>query len=282
MASISVAKPENMERAVRLLFYIGGAISTFVGSWLSSKIHVYHDARNNHRDELKDRILESLRFALQSDYENPQFVLDWTAQQYDALAAVNQSPVIFGPMLMFVDPGPKTQKKLDEALFEDALENHHRNLILGWEKFRDAWTVYLGHLQDWLQNMAEEILSGANLPAHPAPTLSRTYVMHLALAEFIYKRVMQLDPGHLVVSPMEGVRWVLSDGGRNLAAGSKEQMDGIVNLLNTCMETNKPRAAETQRELNGLQGHRTALLSQFSLAIAAKKLKARCQLVRFF
>ena len=46
-----------VEWLIRLLAFIGGAGSTVVGSWLSSKIRVYHDNRKSHLEDLKQKVL---------------------------------------------------------------------------------------------------------------------------------------------------------------------------------------------------------------------------------
>jgi len=273
--------PDYAEWSVRTLFYVGGVATTFVGAWLSSKIHVYHEAQKNHQDELKGKVLEFLRSALQLQYGNLKFSLDWQAQQYNTEAAVHESPADFGPAFIFPDPGPITQNSLDEALFEDARKNHYRDLIFSWDKFRDSWTLHLYHRRNWLKNIAQDLLTWSNLPAFPNRTTSHSYIMHLALAQFIHNRLMQTDTAVLVLNQGDGTNWTIGDGTRTVALGTEEQMKQVMELTTSRLELNRKQASETQQEMEALQAERMSLLRQLSLAIAAKKLNRRCQLVSF-
>lgn len=56
---MTIAIP-SQESLVRLLFAVGGVVtgvaSTVVGSWISSKIHVYHENRRVHLEEIKQKV----------------------------------------------------------------------------------------------------------------------------------------------------------------------------------------------------------------------------------
>jgi hypothetical protein len=46
----------SVESLVRLLIYVGGAATTLVGSWASSKIHVYQESRKAHLEDIKQKV----------------------------------------------------------------------------------------------------------------------------------------------------------------------------------------------------------------------------------
>lgn len=77
--------PDYIALSARALFWTVGAGSTLVGSWLttwvSSKTRVYHDARNSHREEIKQKVLELLRDILENRYGNAGFAVDWRSQR---------------------------------------------------------------------------------------------------------------------------------------------------------------------------------------------------------
>src|SRR5258708_11743681 len=49
--------PNYTEWLIRVLAFVGGVASTVVGSWVSSKIRVFHDNRKAHLEDLKQRVL---------------------------------------------------------------------------------------------------------------------------------------------------------------------------------------------------------------------------------
>lgn len=273
--------------SIKALIWAGGAASTVVGawftSWLSSKTRIYYDARNNHLDDLKLKVLEPLRQGLETQYADLSFSINWMGQQYNPQASAGELPTIYGPMLVFSDPGPSLQSALDEALLEDARTKHYPDLILSWEKFRVAWLEQ--HIKEhlrFMQNIAQKILAASGLPAHPVP-FGDPYVMHLFLADFVYHRLIRMSVTNLAVQPQTGSNeFVLSSGSTNAAAGSKVQMDALLDIVDKAIQDNRVRAGELQDELKKRLKERTSLLRQFSLAIAAKKLNGRCLLVRFF
>jgi hypothetical protein len=63
-----VRSSDYVDWSIKALYYVSGVASTIVGSLLSSKIRVYHDARISHRDELKQKVLAPLRKNLEAHY----------------------------------------------------------------------------------------------------------------------------------------------------------------------------------------------------------------------
>lgn len=129
--------------------------------------------------------------------------------------------------------------------------------------------------------MAMEILSWSRLPAHPAPEPNGPYVMHLALAEFLYRRFLRTGTSNLYVQDQAGAA-VLSDGQISYAKGPGTQIDGLLQFMISLVEVQRATASELEAELKTLEADRKTLLRQLSLVIAAKKLKGKCSLVRFF
>lgn len=50
----------SAESLIRFLAYLGGVASTLVGSWVSSKIHGYHENRKVHLEDIKQKVLSPL------------------------------------------------------------------------------------------------------------------------------------------------------------------------------------------------------------------------------
>ena len=72
LESASAMTPPSTEALDRLLFAVSGLVtgvaSTVVGSWISSKIHVYHENRKVHLDEIKQKVLVPLKETLTEKY----------------------------------------------------------------------------------------------------------------------------------------------------------------------------------------------------------------------
>ncbi|HEV2987037.1 MAG TPA: hypothetical protein VG759_01245, partial [Candidatus Angelobacter sp.] len=243
--------------AVKVLLWSGGAASTLVGawltSWLSSKTHSYHDALNKHRDELKEKVLEPLRRAIESGYSNPSFSVEWQAKPYKSSASLAEMPVEFGPALSWSDLGKGIEDKLEQALLEDARITHHPELFSDWIKFRDSWSSHVARRVEWVQHMSEEILRWSILPAHPAPEPSGPYVMHLNLAKFIYHWFLQIPTGNLHIEAETNGAAILSDGSTSYAKGPGQKIDGLLQFLNSLVEINKVKASEFAQQLEKLQ-----------------------------
>lgn len=65
-------QPQDAERLVKLLLWVGGAASTAAGAWVTSwgtsKIRVYLDRRENHRDQLNEKVLAPLQSCLDEKF----------------------------------------------------------------------------------------------------------------------------------------------------------------------------------------------------------------------
>src|ERR1035441_7589211 len=61
----STPQPASIEWVIRLLVYVVGVATTIVGSWVSSKIHAYHDSRKAHLEDIKSSVLVPIRKELE-------------------------------------------------------------------------------------------------------------------------------------------------------------------------------------------------------------------------
>jgi hypothetical protein len=262
--------------------YILGVVSTLVGSWIASKIRVYHDARNAHRDDLKQKVLEPLRNALVSRPTALIFTSEWAAQTYDRRALADQVPTKHGYFLQVSVATLTPIGILDEALFEDACVHHHKQLMGDWQRVASSWTVHVDRCRALIEHMAEEMVRASEIK--PYPTEGSTvdpFVMHLKLATFIFARLQGTGQLSLRVE-RRGNGALLSDGAANPAFGSVEQMESLLAWINAKMKSARPLATRLEQEFAELQADCAKLSREFSLAIAAKKLKRRCPLVRYF
>ena len=140
----------STESLVRLLFAVGGVVtgvaSTVAGSWISSKIHVYHESRKAHLDEIKQKVLVSFSEVLIRQYAglvtHKSFVVveKWGTRRRKEAASVTEHQTEEGPSLLPVLPDIK--ECVDAALYADARRRHFLKLVLHVERFDEAWRTH--------------------------------------------------------------------------------------------------------------------------------------------
>lgn len=267
------------------LVWVGGAASTVVAAWmknwLSAKTHSYFGDRTSHRDDLRRRVLETLRIAVENRYTIFDHSVDWKGKQYNAFASSREAPTTFGLVLTCIDPAPAVEAALDEALFDDARTTHYPELIASWNGFKTAWVEqYLRpHLQ-FIQTVSTKILNESGLPEHPTPDFTGPYVMQLSLATLIYDRLMLQGDGALAIKK-ELDDFVLCYNNASVAKGSKAKMEELIELVDKAIDENRALADDLKRAEERILEKRASLLRELSLAIASNKLRGRCSLIRF-
>jgi hypothetical protein len=271
------------EWAIRLLIYVGGVATTIAGSWIASKIHVYHDNRRLHHEDLKEKVLVPLRFGLRGSYEplanleRPSISTDWGRRALRERPRVTEEQEEMGPVLKVADPRASLAEALDGALLADALKHHYSDLISEWQTLAARWADHVQECERWISQMGDEILQASGLPPH---TARGPYVMHLRLAVTIYQRLFrfQTDPVRKA-SMSQGSS--LNVGAITAAAGDDRQMENLLTVLNRIMETERDAAERLIAGSERLAGEIGSLSSERGLAIAERKLRGRCKMVRF-
>jgi hypothetical protein len=284
--------PQDVERLVRLLVWIGGAASTVSGAWVASKWHVYHDSRKAHLDDLKQRVLIPLRAGLEEHLRPLVFHLVPVAYvemaattEFHEKAAVTEAPTEEGDVLQGAYPGAVVFAPLDSALLEDARTSHFSKQFSRIDLVYARWTAHSGQCHIWVRDMAKEILTRSGLPAFPnrAPGAGyRPYVMHYRLAVFVYKRLFRIGKGWLITEDIDGSAWGVSGDSARLAVGSKEQMERLVGLLNGLLKSEEATARTLKEKAGQVQADFLAALPPLDHAIASRRLRGRCDLVTFF
>lgn len=114
----------SAESLIRFLAYLGGVASTLVGSWVSSKIHVYQDNRKAQLGDIKQKVLSPLSDALANQYstlvthQSPVVLEEWGARRHKETASVTEHQSEDGPLLAIALPD--MMAGLDPALYADA------------------------------------------------------------------------------------------------------------------------------------------------------------------
>ena len=283
-----------VEWLIRLLAFIGGVTSTIVGSWLSSKIRVYHDNRKAHLDDLKQRVLTPLRDGLEQHFrplvfhQEPLAYVETAAPtEFLENAKATESQIEQGDVLQGKFPGSLVFGPLDSALQQDAQKTHFLKQMVAVDKFVASYFAPAGECHAWVRRMSHAILMESGLPAFPNKTTSVSgpapYVMHYRLAVFVYKRLFRFSAPALLTSLMnDGAYSTLNGEDATLACGSEEQVSHLVAQVNKLLESEKGTAEMLRRRLADLQKSFQELVSALDYAIAARRLRKRCDLVTFF
>jgi hypothetical protein len=193
-------------------------------------------------------------------------------------ATAEQVPIDAGMQVVMPDPG-LAASDLPSALYEDARTRHYQELFSKWEQFRSNWKAHLDKHASWIVNVGSDLLNFSNMPPHPASAFNAPYIMHLNLGLFITNRLMGIGKENLVRGTQHDDDTV-SDGLAMVGKGSPQQVTNLFELINSRLDFNRSKAQELLKELESLQTEKADLIRQFSLAIAAKGLKGRCDLVK--
>ena len=284
-SSQGMLPPVSRESLVRLLLYILGGATTLVGSWIGSKIRVYHDNREAHLDDIKQKVLTPLNAALAEQYKpflahrSPVVVEKWGVKLRNENASVTQLPIEDGPMLFVVVPD--IQANTDQALYADAKRKHFRKIINHTESFLNGWRMHATECHAWVSGLAEEILSESKLTPHPV-SYGVPYVMHYRLAVFVYRRLMNNVDFALFKRHQNSVYWVLEGFEGAPAAGTEQEVDSVIVLLDKLLEREKSTAKRLLQNADSLQQAFYSICGELNYAIASRRLRKKCDLVPFF
>jgi hypothetical protein len=282
-------QPQTAERIVRLLIWVSGVAATVCGAWVTSKIRIFHDDKKSHHQELKEKVLVPLReFLIQHlalfAHQKPVIVEvwgNWGARE----ARADQDAFEYGGSLQSENPWPGLFSAMDRALLEDARLVHYKKLMVEISGLASAWQAHVEKCSAWMFQMGWEILSASKMnPYEPPYTVP--YVNHLRLAAWVYRRLFKLPTDALHQSnqgqywSIEGAPTVPAQIGVSTMA-PEEQNGLLLQAIDKITAENRARAIELQRESMAITNQAVYLRSKLEYEIAKKKLKGRCDLVRF-
>jgi hypothetical protein len=292
LGSVSPAPPpvKDPPWVYVLLGWVGGIVATVIGSWISSKIKIYQDERKSHRDELQQRVLIPLHDGLEQHFRPLVFnlrpvvtVAMGATTHFDAKAKATDEQIERGDVLLSPFPASTVFGSLDTVLLEDARKNHFPKQLAEVDRFMERWIAHASECHAWVSKISQEILAGSGLPPFPPKYEGpgfRPYVIHRRLAVFIYKRLFQQQAPALRVEQMDP-HWTVNGEGCTAALGSKEQMDGLVALIDKLRVSEEATAGRLLAKASELQKEFQELLPKLEYAIAARRLHNRCDLVTF-
>lgn len=145
--------------AYALLGWLGGIAATIAGSWIASKIRVYHDNKQSHYEDLKVKVLSPLREALTKNsrlfrHEEPVVIEIWDRLRYAKTVNSDEEDATFGAVLQSVNPWPEILAGIDRALLEDARTAHYKKLISEVTNIAVAWETHSRRCQKWAAEVA--------------------------------------------------------------------------------------------------------------------------------
>jgi hypothetical protein len=282
---------KEAEWLVRVLFGIGGVLATIVGSWITSKIRVYHDNRKAHLEDLKEQVLKPMRRGLDEKFrevisgEQPIVFVVRGAREVFEKARVTEPQAVEEEYLATAFPNLGLFAGVDWALLRDASKNHFRKLRQQADNFLRECRVYADECESWSRKMADAILAESCLGAFPkwgAGPNEHCYVMHNRLAIFVFKRLFGISAPALRVAAAVNNYWGLHGENATLAVGERQQIEKLEEILNRFLESEADHATVLRSKLTKLQESSMALSAELDLAIASRRLRKRCDLVPFF
>jgi hypothetical protein len=284
--------PPSTETLVRWLIAVGGVVTgvgtTVVGSWISSRIHVYQENRKVHLDEIKQKVLLPLKEVLTVRYvplikhKALAVAQEWGTRKRIEGASVMQSQTEQGPFLSAVLPDIRSG--VETALYADAKKKHYSALIQHFEKLDEAWRAHAQECHAWVVQMSEEIIAKSGLDPFPVATHGKSYVDNQKLGLFIYRRLFPSGQHSLVKHSHEHppVHWVLEGFEGTSAEGTEQQLLALIAVLDKLMVAERNKADELNAEAQKLDRNLVTLMAEIDYAIAYRRLRKRCDLVPFF
>ncbi len=134
--------------------------------------------------------------------------------------------------------------------------------------------------------MGNEILVSSKMNPY-GQTNSPPYVNHLRLGLWIYGRLFRL-PTEALRQSNQGTYWSIEGAPTvpneigNATLAYEGQNNLLLQKIDEITSANRERAAELQRESESITTQAVRLRSKLEYQIAKKKLRRRCDLVKFF
>lgn len=289
---VPAPQPANPEWFVRLLVYISGIATTIVGSWVSSKIHVYQENRKAHLEDIKSKVLVPIRNELE-EFEpyvfnrQPLFSLAHTTTKYHENAPLTESSVEAERLLSAAFPTGWLFRGTEPALTQDVRTTHLPEVGMALSKFVKNWTLHTGECQFRLNRLANEILEQSGLPQFPnrdATGWPQPLVMCLDLAVLIHRRSFGFPTPLLKLEHMSGSDlWAIqSDDGTGFAFGLEAQVKTLLEDLNALLISENASVQELLNQRLSIQEEFVHVRGLLDFAIASHRLRERCDLVSFF
>jgi hypothetical protein len=277
----------SAESLIRFLVYLGGVASTLVGSWVSSKIHVYQDNRKAHLEDIKQKVLSPLSLTLADQYsalvthQSPAVVEEWGARRRKESASVTEYQSEDGPLLTIAVPD--MMAALDPALYADAKKNHFSKLLKQAEAFSETWRTHATECHAWVVRLADEILAKSAMQPFPVPQFGTPNVNHLKLGLFVYRRLFCFSQHSLLIHArnLQTDDWIIEGFQGTSAEGKEQQLRALVSFLDDLVAREKETAEALQAKARTVEQKLSTLRSELNYAIASRRLRKGCDLVPF-
>jgi hypothetical protein len=274
-----------------LIGWIGGIVATVIGSWLASKIRVYHDSKRSHHDELKSKVLTPLRDVLAANlqvFRHQKGVVNeaWDRLSYAKDARAEEDAGRNGSVLKIVDPWTDAFDSMDRALFQDAKERHYPTIVSQVSVLAESWKAHCQRCFSWVSEIADSILKTSKMNSYPSSNVP-PYVLHLRLGVFVYRRLFDL-PTEALRKQSQGQYWSVEGaptvpnvmGSASIA--TEGEIERLLEIVNQSIASNRGHAAQLKSEAQQIHDRAVELRRKLELAMASKKLRKGCDLVPFF
>jgi hypothetical protein len=271
-----------------LLGWFGGVGSTIVGSWIASKIHLYHAHRDAHRDELKEKVLSPLRDCLEGEYQprvrfiKPIVSVLWKPTIFKPDARSTESPKTEGNVIEIQNPWPSFKAHVDVALYQDAKANHFTGVMKEVEDFAETWHSYAENGRKWIQEISQGLIHSSGLPSFSPDLFGQNpSVVEDQLAMFVFRRVCGLDAGKLNRTSTGSSFQSLVNGSTTMATAVGTDIEAVIRAVDASILQHQAAGRSFVARTQQLDVQLEVLNAKLRLAIANTRLTGRCDLVRF-
>jgi hypothetical protein len=285
---VTVAPP-SPESLVRLLFAVGGIVtgvaSTVAGSWISSKIHVYHENRKAHLEDIKQSVLIPIRNVLDGEFaglvthKSSAVLMIWGTYGRKEIASVTDHQTEDGPLL--VPALPDISRSADTALYADAKKKHFSELVKQAEQFGEVWRAHANECHRWVVRVSQEILTKSEMKPFPVAQHGLANIDHRKLGLFVYRRLFGCTPHSLLKHARNPppADWTLEGFEGTSAVGTEQQMADLVSVLDDLIVRERTTADGLQADARVLEQRLASLRAELNYAIAHRHLRNKCDLV---
>jgi len=286
-----IAWRPSYQQLTGLLIWIGGVLATIIGSWIASKIRIYHDSKRGHHEDLKAKVLSPLCEAVTKSlplfqHRQPVVVEAWDRLAFAKVARAEEDAARYGAVLQSVNPWTDVFETMDRALFEDAKTRHHRALMAEVSALADSWEAHSHHCLMWVSAVAADVLKASKMNPYEPP-VTPPYVLHLRVGVFIYRRLFDL-PTEVLRKESQGKYWSIEGAPTvpnvigSASLGNENDTERLLEIVNQNITSNRERAAQLAEDSRRIYVRAVELRRKLELAIASKKLGKGCNLVPFF